>query len=300
MAVVLTVMVVYAWYNRDTFSGLLHIRWDYMLCLTLLWVPYEAIPGWRTKLFLEHYGANLSFIEWFGLSVITDMANWILPFQGGIVPTAMYLKRQHNLPYTQYVSIMVGSYVLFFLSSSVMGLVVTGLVYWIYGKVSPVALLFFSCILLGTLLFLMVSPKLPPSRFKLAEYARSVLEGWTELKNDRSLVISISAIFSLGSILTSLIFFISYRALSLDVDFLPTMVLGLISGYAIFIKLTPGNLGIREAIVALTSEMIGTGFHEGFAAAVLFRGINLLLIVIFGPLFSYLLTRRVSSSGTMA
>jgi uncharacterized membrane protein YbhN (UPF0104 family) len=295
-ALAVVAMGAYAWHNRDIFSELVHIRPDYILWLVVLWVPYEAIPGLRIRAFLAWDRIRLSPSEWFGLSVISDMANWLLPFQGGAVPSAMYLKRRYGVAYLKYVSIMVGSYLLFFVSTSTLGLIVSGLVYLKRGGL-PVALpLFFAVVLVGTTMVLILSPTIPTTGIRLVDYAGVVLESWKEMKNDRQLVWTIAGQFVLGSVVTGLTLYISYRALSLQMDLLSALLLSIVAVYAIFVKLTPANLGIREALVAFASEMIGSGFDEGLLAALLFRAVNLGMVMVFGPLFTYVLTRRARSS----
>jgi uncharacterized protein (TIRG00374 family) len=308
VSIVITLLVVgglvmYVINNHHVLAQLIEVQRNYLLYLALLWVLTITIPGIRIKVFLKSFGIHLSFSEWFGISIITHMTSMFMPFQTGTLPSAVYLKTRHNFSYAYFTSILAGGYILFFLATSCLGIIVSGFVY-LTNKTLDIRLpLFFIFVFVLTSVLIMLSPKISHQDNRYLGFISRVLGGWHQIKTELHLVFTVIIIFSLGSLVTAFTFFIGYRALSMDVGFLPIILISLVTQYSIFIKLTPANIGIREALFAFTSEIAGIGFNEGLMAALLFRGIDIILVVCIGPIFSYILSRNViqfrKSNGTL-
>jgi uncharacterized membrane protein YbhN (UPF0104 family) len=298
LSIAITILVVgalflYLYNNRHIFAQLVEIQRIFLLYLALLWILTITIPGIRFKVFLNSFGINLSFNEWFGISIITHMTSMIMPFQTGKLPSAVYLKTRYNFTFAHFTSILAGSYILFFLATSCLGLIVSGIFYLSNSTLDIRFPLFFLIVFSVSSAFIIIAPKIPTQEKGIVGFFGRVIAGWYQIKSDIKLVFTVFFIFALGSLVTAFTFFIGYKALSLEVDYLPIILISLVTQYSIFIKFTPGNIGIREAVFAFASELAGIGFNEGLLAGLLFRAVDLVLVVCIGPIFSYILSRNL-------
>jgi len=298
LVVVVVILGIYGWSHRDIFSAIVAVRWPFLLYLLFMWVPSMLISGLRTKIFLDFFKIDLRFREWFGLSIITNMTNYLTPLQGGAAMRAIYLKKEHGFSYSAFATLLLASYVLSFLVTGMMGMAVVGALYLKYGAFDLKIFLLFLAVFLIVITFIILSPSILPTQNRFKNTLRNVLEGWRRIKSDWGLLYKISLLIGVGAVMTGVRLYLGYKALSLNADFLPVLLLGIVSQYTIFIKITPGNLGIFEGVIALVSGIVGIGFDEGLAVATLLRGVNMVMVFTLGPLFSYLLTRELKYEGS--
>ena len=91
-------------------------------------------------------------------------------------------------------------------------------------------------------------------------------------------------------------FWIAYNALGTAVPFTSAFLVSLFVSFSLLINITPGNLGIQEIIVGLSSGLLGIGAGLGLAAALLVRASAMLIAFSLGPIFSVFLTRKLGAS----
>lgn len=113
---------VYFYQNIDDFKQLKIINAVYFVPLCIFFILFLINNGLILKYFLESFKIKLEFKEWFGLSVITTMGNYLTPFRGGAVARAVYLKKIHQFSYSYFLSTLAGIYIVIFLVYSFIGL----------------------------------------------------------------------------------------------------------------------------------------------------------------------------------
>jgi len=59
------------------------------------------------------------------------------------------------------------------------------------------------------------------------------------------------------------------------------------------LNITPANLGVHEGMVSLASSALKVGGGEGLIVALIIRAVTMILVFTFGPLFMYILSRRI-------
>ena len=92
-----------------------------------------------------------------------------------------------------------------------------------------------------------------------------------------------------GTLILKLIFDI----LGIPITFLKLLLVASIGSISSFISLTPGNLGITDLVQIVSIQIVGVGVTDAVATTLLWRVINLLLIFVLGPMFSYILLRKL-------
>ena len=90
----------------------------------------------------------------------------------------------------------------------------------------------------------------------------------------------------------SLSLFFGFRAVFVEVPFLYCLIIALISSMAVVFTITPGGVGIKEAVIVWASRLITYGFVVPLNVAILLRIISMLWGIPTGILFSYILIQE--------
>jgi hypothetical protein len=68
----------------------------------------------------------------------------------------------------------------------------------------------------------------------------------------------------------------------------------------VLINITPGNLGVQEAVTSLAAAILGAGADMGLIAALIVRAVAILAAFILGPIFTYLLSKELAAASSVA
>jgi len=293
LLVVLLGIGFYLNWNRDLFTLLLGISWPLALSMVLLRLLFVALNGYYLKLFAQIFDVQLHVREWFGLAFITTMGNYLTPLSGGMVARATYLKVRHALPYTQFLSLLTASYLIIFWVAGVLGLVVA----WQLKAVEQgrdIVVIFFVAMITAVSILFFLPPFHLPERWRLLRLFNAAMDGWQRIRTDRTLLIKLGMANLLGMVLNGLAFWFGFLALHIPVALPKAILISLSTVFSVVLTVTPGNLGVREAIVGLTGELIGVDGGEGLLVALLIRATTLTSVFVLGPLFSFLLSRELT------
>jgi uncharacterized membrane protein YbhN (UPF0104 family) len=132
-----------------------------------------------------------------------------------------------------------------------------------------------------------------PGRGRLSRGLRDALRGWSLLKSDRRLLAQLAVLTAVNSTVNAVSFQVAYQALGALLPFADALLITLLSALTIVVSITPGNLGVQEAVVGLTSGLLGGNVDQGVLASLLIRVGALLPAFGLGPVFSALLARRL-------
>jgi uncharacterized protein (TIRG00374 family) len=130
-----------------------------------------------------------------------------------------------------------------------------------------------------------LSTRWVPGRSWIGQKVRTAIDGWHRIREDRGLLVRLTVLTATSTLIFAGWMYLGYRALGFDVRLLPVVFAGLVSQASFFVNLTPGNLGVREALVAFASEAIGLGFAEGAAVTLLQRALSSLIFLVLGSGF---------------
>src|SRR3990167_572773 len=121
--IVIAVFTVYFLLNVEKFKPLLEVNIGLLLIIALANLAGIFINGLFTKFILEPFKKLISVAEAFYVSVISSIGNFFAPAGTGFGIRAVYLKKKHGLPYSEFISTLSGNYVLVLLINSLIGLV---------------------------------------------------------------------------------------------------------------------------------------------------------------------------------
>jgi uncharacterized membrane protein YbhN (UPF0104 family) len=293
LVVAMAAIALYLNSQRRLLVSLQHVSVAAALSLAMLRLLSWAATGLFLREYALRFGIRLSPQEWFGLSVVTTMGNYLTPFSGGVMARAAYLKHRHVFSYAQFATLLSFSYLVIFWVIGVVGVVTSLLLREAMQFHWQIAAFFAAVVVFISVLFALPSVKLPWNN-RLARIVNTSLEGWALVKNDWALLARL-VIYTLFSILLNAVsFWVAYRALKAPASFGVVLLVSQLTVFSNLVNVTPGNLGIPEAVVGLSSGLLGAGSGPGLLATLLIRAATVLLAFTLGPIFSFLLTREVT------
>jgi uncharacterized protein (TIRG00374 family) len=291
--IVLALFILYFVNNKEDFNFLLSIKWYYLLLIAVFWFSIIFLNGVFIKVILKSFKKTISILESLYVSIISTVGNYFLPARGGAVIRSVYLKKNYNFPYSFFISTLYGYYILVFLINSFVALIVLTINYFVHGQLSIPLYIFFSLLFLTMLVLSLV--KLPAQKLKKTkkEWLRKVLSflvnifnGWNIIVQNKRLLTYL-ILLSLGNFLSSfLLFAVEFLIVGLDINILNLLMYTCLSGVSLLISITPGSLGIREAVFLISSQSIGLDQDQILQLAVVDRGSLFVLLFILMILFT--------------
>ena len=285
------------WYihtHRQLLQLLLDVPPGSAVILFLLAAATLGSNGLSLKVLAAKYGVELRPREWFGLSAVTTMGNYITPFSGGMVARATYLKQRHAFPYTSFLSLTAANYLIVFGLIGLLGLL-SMISLSSTAHDSPLLLLFFAAASSAVAALVFV-PSNSAAVHPLPARLKSALAGWGEVRGDGKLVAKLASLTLMNALLGALMYYTAFHALGYPVPARVALVIYLVTSFSLFINLTPGNLGIQEAVAGLSAGMLGAGADLGLLASLMTRAAMVASSFALGPFFSVALTREWTRS----
>jgi uncharacterized protein (TIRG00374 family) len=222
------------------------------------------------------------------------VGNYFLPARGGAVIRSVYLKKNYNFPYSHFISTLYGYYILVFLINSFLALIALGANHFLNGIVSIPLYIFFGALFILMLILSLVKFPTKTKEIenrvirKIALFIKNIFNGWNMIANNKKLLFYL-LLLSLGNYVFSLLlFWAEFQIVGLETNILNLIMYTCLSGVSLLISITPGSLGIREAVFLISSKSIGLGQEEILQLAVVDRGslvILLSILVLFFTIF---------------
>jgi uncharacterized membrane protein YbhN (UPF0104 family) len=248
--------------------------------------------GMFTWINLDALGVRLAFWEWYGLSAMTAMGNYLIAFRGGAAIRGVYLKAKYDFPYSLFLSTVASLYLLTFPTNAFLGLVALAGVYFGLGISQPaLAFLLLACVA-GPVGFLVLIRWVPEFSGRWTSRLNPVVEGWKALTVKPSTVIKLILASILNSLITVLMINFSFQALGVELSLVESGVLGILYLISAMVPITPAGVGFAEATLVLASGAFGLDSTINILVAGLNRSAMLLVSLIMGPVFTLILSRK--------
>ncbi len=280
--------------NDELLHPILNISLVNAIWLIVLTVMFIGTNGLFLKAFATKFSIKLRFIEWFGLAMITAMGNYLIPFSGGLIARATYLKHRHAFPYAKFITLITANYLVVFWVVGMTG-ALTMIIFYNSSRFFWQITLFFVTVVMAISGLVMLRTVKIPGNNRLAKLINTALDGWDLIKNDNSLLIKLIIYSLINIILNGFLFLLAYNATGCTVHFTTALLVSLLSVFSLLVRITPGNFGIQEAVISLSSVMVGAGAGTGLLVSLLIRVALLIPAFILGPIFSFLLTRELTA-----
>jgi len=285
--VILFLFGIYLYKNPQILDALKSIFPIYVFIVMVIFLLVFLLEGLFIKVTLNVFDKDISLKESYYLSTISRIGNYLLPLRAGAVFRATYLKNKYSFDYTKFLSTLYAYYILLFLINSLIALIILTIKYLSIGDIYPLITLFFITLFIGTLLVILLRKPIIISTLESTNILAKVLlllgkfvESWDIIVTKRTLFKSLLLITTGNIFLNAVINYIEFLSLGLKLNILDIILYTCISGVSLLISITPGSLGLREAVFLLTSESIGLSSEQIMQLAFLDRGIMFLLLVI--------------------
>ena len=249
--------------------------------------------GWCNKVVVGVFGVDLRFSEWFGLTMVGSMANMFAPFAPGAGMRALYLRRVHGLAYVHFANCLAAPLLIGAMVNSSLALMALILVWRLHGAVSD-ALLAAVLVTFAVPLALVLWPmRVGVPENKWLRRLASVINGWRTVVTRRMAVAELGAAMVVRTVLLTGIYHLLFDAIEAPAPWLACLTIASLGSVARLVNITPGSLGIYEAVLMMTSTSFGISASAGMMVALVHRLVSSLLIILSGSLYGHLLAREV-------
>lgn len=284
--------IFYVYYHISDFKQIMIINPLWLIPLTVLFLVGYLFISIQTKALILPLGIKLRNLEAYMLSIITGFYNLITPAYGGMAMRAVYLKKKHGFPYTTFLSSLAGIYVISFFITSLLGLISLFFIYQLYHIFNWIILGVFLALFLPLSFLIALSPQFRETKNKFINRFIRVANGWNLIRRDRK-VISVGIIVTIiGLIINATSLMISYYVFGINLNFIQALFLTCITNLTILFIITPGNLGITEAVAVFSALILGLTPAQSLPVAILGRVVQMIVMFTLGPIFSYILLKK--------
>jgi uncharacterized membrane protein YbhN (UPF0104 family) len=297
-ALMLALLGLFIARETDLASALLRVSLSSLAGLFLIQCLFNAVSGLVLRELSLFFGVRLNGTEWYGLPAATTMGNYLTPASGGLVARAVYLRQRYGMSYPRFLTLLSSGYLINFLVISAVGFFIVIGKYRHDLHVLPLA--FFFLAVCTVILFLLHRPvPLPDGVGRIRQFLRDVVSGWPLMKGKTDLIVKLIVLSLANILLGSSSLWLAFNALGYPVPGMDALLINLLQSFSLLISITPGNLGVQEGVVSLSTGLLGHGLGAGLLAALLIRAVTVLFILSHGPLFSYLLSKELVAARNM-
>ncbi len=296
LAIILALFINYVYNHASDFKQISLINPLWLVPLIALFLLNYFFTSIQTRELLMPLGVKLKNLEVYMLSIVTGFYNIITPVHGGMGVRAVYLKKKHNFTYTNFLSTLAGMYVITFFIGSLFGLISLYFIHQIYGVFNWVVLLIFLGLFLPLFSIIIFSPKFKERKNKWLNRFVNVINGWNIIRKNRRVVLVCVLVATACLLVSSVSTIISYHIFGINLSFIQALFLVSIGSIVILIQLTPGNLGVSEAVAVFSAMIIGITPAQSLSVAILGRIVQMIVMFTLGPIFSYYLMRNVKDA----
>ncbi|MCA1959333.1 MAG: flippase-like domain-containing protein [Desulfomonile sp.] len=284
-SIVIAFITVCGWYvlaNREDFAFLAAVSPTVVAWAGALMLLSFIISAYQLRLFLRKFGVSPGAVEVTALTMAMILGNLVTPMRAGTGGLAVYLKRIHGLDFSSFAVIYGGTAVLAALINAGLGLVGLVLLWMLHGFVHVplgilVAGLFFGC------LWISVAP--PSVRWWGRWVPRPIVDAadsWRLLTKDRRLLFKLALTFLAITVALVGSLDLVYQSIGAPVPWLGVLVTTALGAIANLVPITPGSLGIYDAVVIQIPQFFGLDPARAVAGALVVRALSFFLAVVFG------------------
>ncbi len=253
----------------------LHISWHYIALSSILAVLAVILNALKFYTLVKiNIDEDFSFALWLKIFSQSSLMNNVIP-QGGTFYRAKFLKNYVGMSYTDFIGL---SYLFAFLGLSYL-MVLVGILFAVSFHSALILFLALAIlfIILIKIFLLKYLSKLTLTNPKLSFYWSKLSTIFDLLRTSlRSRQFSLLLLLYLvGAVIDYAVFFCICMALGIQNNMLAVLILYTMLSLAWLIRITPGNIGIQELMIGLSSKVIGSGFVIGITLSVMSRMVYL-------------------------
>ena len=299
--VLVALLALYVWHERQDMAKLLSLSWQTSTLLLLLGLGACIVNCLYHLVILQTYGIPMSLTDWMGVVCVSNAIAYVLPMRADLVFSAAYYKRVKNLSYTKSVSMAAGN-IVFGTAFSLLQIFIALCCIGFLDKEWP-ALLWavwaFAAIALAVfiVLSLLVQNK-SPKLLQKHKLLREVMDGFAALLRNRTLLGRLLACMVGNNVFQILLYTLCFRAIGLPVTLYKALFYNSVSWLASIVAIVPGNVGIKESVMGISTLLMGMSFQDGVAVSLLHRMAIMVVYLLTGLAFAIPVYRKFTRERT--
>jgi len=238
---------------------------------------------YQMNLFLKKFGVGLGLFELIFVTHGMMLGNLVIPMRGGSGGLAVYLKKAHRLNYHKFGVIYGGTAILVGLVNAIIGLGALGFLAINLGIFEP-TLTVVSLVLLIVCIYLTLFPPRLKKRdsSKVLNFLGRLNESWISLSRDGALLTKVAVSLVFITLLQTLALYFIYIAINRPLSFSATLITSSLGAIANLVPITPGSLGIFDAVTIQTPRLFGLDTSATIMATILIRILSFLICFVVG------------------
>ncbi len=284
---VLLLFGIYLYNNPQIIETVLAVPLLLVILIMMLFLSVFLVEGLFIKITLDIFDKHITLKEAYYLSTISRIGNYLLPLRAGAIFRATYLKKNYQFEYSKFLSTLYAYYILLFIINAFLALLAFLIKYLDTQQYYPIPTLFFILLFLGTLFVILFRKTFNIGNFKVPKIVEKVVNilnkfitSWDMIVKRKRVFLSLLLI-TFGNIsINALIHTVEFISLGIKINILDVLLYTCLSGVSLLISITPGSLGLREAVFLITSESIGLNEQQIMQLALLDRGILFILLIV--------------------
>ena len=299
LAAFLVWMVWYVSRHWAEFRVIGDVSLPHLLGLYSIFVLIVAANGLTTYIILRAFGIRLSTQAWLALSVATSFMNWVTPLRGGAGFRAVYLKTIHRFALTNFVATFGAVTLVYTAVHGVLGLVAMAELHRLGNPPSLTLSVLFAGITLLTAIVMLVRMPVIRSKNPALRQLSTVLDGWNTLQAQRKSLLGLTLTILALALFTVIQYALAFSAIGVKLS--PSALLFFVAArnMAMLTSITPGSLGITEAVTVFLGRSLNYTPAEGLLVQGLIRVVSITSLLAAFP-FALHVLRRGASKGDAA
>ena len=285
--VVLILFTLYLFKNPEIIDRLVNTQPLYILLIMLLYLFIFFLEGLFIIVTLRIFSKDMNRSEGMYVATLSRIGNYLLPMRAGAVFRATYLKKKYNFNYSNFLATLYGYYIVFFLTNAILAFIVLLFKSLLFQQTYISLILFFLAVIVGMVVLIFL--RFPFKKifkqsngiiFKVISFLDKFLGGWDLIVKNRKLFLQLILLAFANIFVNILVIYLEFISIEKVGNILDIILYTCISGVSLLISITPGSLGLREAVLLVTSKSLGLSELEVMALAFLDRGIMFVLLLI--------------------
>ncbi|WP_337286858.1 lysylphosphatidylglycerol synthase transmembrane domain-containing protein [Candidatus Methylomirabilis sp.] len=281
----------YLWWHRRELASVVVVSPFYLAFCALGVVVCLAANGLILYVMISRLGSRIGIWECLNLSLVTSAMNIVTPMQGGMVVRAVYLKRLHDFQYSQYLATLIGRQVLMMIVCSGMAAIALAWMAFADHRYGWGAALAGAVVCLGIAVLARLFPRIRPQGNWLLDRIAAVSDAWYRLRSQPRLLATLTVLVGVQVAGELFSFWTAFGAIGIQAGLVEVTIAGTLGVLASTLSITPGALGIYEAVVAFVGAGVAIAPIHSVMASLVSRAVVLVLLMVLAP-FAILFLKR--------
>ncbi|MEM3067678.1 MAG: lysylphosphatidylglycerol synthase transmembrane domain-containing protein [Thermoplasmata archaeon] len=294
LAILLILIVwlgVYLYQHSEDFKQLSLVSPKLIFALIIIFLINYLITGIMTIELLRPLHIRLGIKEAFSISLMTGFYNLITPFRGGIAARALYLNKKHSFSYSDFMAALSANYILVFLVASIIGIITSIIIFFERDIFNPIIFGVFIGVALPLTAIVFSSREIPYTKYRIFNFIIKTANGWQVIKRNKRVIVTNVLLSIIQITIGAYAGMLQFGVFGVSLSYIEGLFLASLGTLSLIISITPAGLGIGEAVTVFSALTLGITPVQSLSAAILGRGISILVLFTLGPISTYILYR---------